>query len=242
MESLTSFLDTFSLRASMINEMADMNKAYSWYDEIFFFLDGTTFLSIWIVGREKILLLRVQGSYTYFSMYWLLSELFWIVKYGFRVCQPSGGSDWYQVIRACILWAILILLDSNRCSRGGKKLLCSSFLLASLIEPFSELESLDLLLPSECGVSTTFLPDVYSLVSSLPEIPDYMACWRTTRSLSGRLVWWVQFLICASIHLKDLLAGGSVQTILCPIGLRWEVEWCWIPFLIRFFLWWNRIK
>lgn len=54
-------------------------------------------------------------------MYWLLSELFGIVKYGFRVCQPSGGSDWYQVIRACILWAILILLDSNRCSRGGKK-------------------------------------------------------------------------------------------------------------------------
>lgn len=43
MESLTSFLDTFSLRASMINEMADMNKAYSWYDEIFFFPDGTTF-------------------------------------------------------------------------------------------------------------------------------------------------------------------------------------------------------
>ncbi len=33
----------FSLHASMIKEMADMKKAYSWYDSIFFFPDGTTF-------------------------------------------------------------------------------------------------------------------------------------------------------------------------------------------------------
>ncbi|KAJ4815070.1 Serine/threonine-protein kinase SMG1 [Rhynchospora pubera] len=53
------------------------------------------------------------------------------------------------------------LLATNT-NEGGRSFVS---LLASLIEPFSELESLDLLLPSEFGGSLSVLPDVVSSVS-----------------------------------------------------------------------------
>jgi len=81
---------------------------------------------------------------------------------GIKLSEPASSEQY------------LSSLIATGAQEGGRSYFV--LLLASLIEPFSELESLDLLLPSEFGVSMTFLPDVYSLVSSLPEIPDYMAC------------------------------------------------------------------